>query len=235
MISRPNSIMLAPGHEIASSGTCKKRAVLDTLPMKHVLGRIEIEANRGAPNRPLDADFFGSVSTYEQYRKAMSRKDWSTFDSLFFTALASDSGACRRLLETEEWSWAFNGWLRRTASTMPLAYRWMDPGELESLKSGTFRNGMEKGPAQRTHKAFRLNPDLKFLARTVMITVPLATGMRDSLQRVRYTALPRDIMEEDEKIYDPKNIEHQARRRSGCLTEPPSRTGLASRCRAEPA
>ena len=178
--------------------------------MKHVLGRIEIEANRGAPNRPLDVDFFGSVSTYKQYKKAMSRKDWITSDLLFFTALASDSGAYRRLLETEEWSWAFNGWLRRTASTMPLAYRWIDPGELESLKSGTFRNRVEKGPTQRNHKAFSLNPDLKFLARTVMITVPLATGMRDSLRCVRYTALPRDILEEDEAICDPKNIKHSS-------------------------
>ena len=208
MTSRPSSIMLAPGHEITSSGICKKRAVLDTLPMRRALDRIRIETRRGAPNPPPDVDFFGSIPIYEQYKKAMSRKDWIASDSLFFTALASDSGAYRRLLEAEEWSWAFNGWLRRMASTMPFAYRWIDPGELESLKSGTFRNRAEKGPAQRNHKAFSLNPDLRFLARKVMITAPLTTGMRDSLWCVRYTALPRVIMEKDETIRDPKNIKH---------------------------
>lgn len=178
--------------------------------MKHVLDRIEIETSKGMPNYPLGADFFGSVSTYEQYTKAMSRKDWSMSDPLFFTALASDSRAYSRLLEAEEWSWAFNGWLRRMASTMPFAYRWIDPGELESLKSGTFRNRAEKGPAQRTHKAFSLNPNLKFFARKVTIVAPLTTGMRDSLHCVRYTALPRHIMEKDEKICDPKNIDHSS-------------------------
>ena len=75
-----------------------------------------------------------------------------------------------------------------------LAYRWIDPEELESLKSGAFLNKAKNGLAQRTHKAFSLNPNLKFLARKVMVAVPLTASMRDSIHCVCYTALPRDII-----------------------------------------
>lgn len=208
MTSRPDSIMLVPGHEVTNIGIRKKRAILDMLPMKCVLDRIGNETSASVLNRPLGSDFFGSVSTYERYGKAVSRKDWSASDSLVFAALASNTSARCKLLEAEEWSRAFNGRLCWAASTMPFAYRWIDPEELESLKSGIFLNRVKNGHRQRSHKAFSLNPNLKFLARKIMVTIPLTTSMRDSVRCVCYTALPRDIMEEDEKIEDPKNIRH---------------------------
>lgn len=208
MTSRPDSITLVPGHEITSVGIRKKRAILDMLSMECVLDRVGNETNIGALNRPLGTDFFGSVHTYELYSKAMSDKDWGVSDSLVFTALASNTAVRLKLLEAEEWSRAFNGWLCWAASMMPFAYRWIDPEELESLKSGAFLNKAKNGLAQRTHKAFSLNPNLKFLARKVMVAVPLTTSMRDSIHCVCYTALPRDIMEEAEKIADPKSIRH---------------------------
>lgn len=207
-MARPDSIMLAQGHSITSGGIRKKRSILDMLPVKGVLDRIGIEAELGAVNPPPGEDFFESVSTYKQYTKAASLKDWRASDSLVLATLTSNVVAYHKLLEAEEWSRAFNGWLCRLAGTAPFAYRWIDPEELESLRSGTFRNKTKEGPVQRSHKAFSLNPDLKFLARKVMVATPLTSGMRDSVRCVSYTALPRDIIEEREEISDPKGIGH---------------------------
>ena len=138
----------------------------------------------------------------------MARKDWRASDSIVFGALETDPIACRRLIEAEEWSLAFNEWLRKYASTAPFAYRWMDPEELESLKSGTFQNKAEKGIKRRNHKALSLNPRLEFMARKVMAAVPLTASVLGSVRHVQYTALPRAIAEKDEEIGDPKSIRH---------------------------
>ena len=64
---------------------------------------------------------------------------------------------------------------------------------------------MEFGGTRRGFKALSLNPRLNFLLRPVALIVPLGPDMRRSLWHVRYTVLPRDIEEKNERIADPKN------------------------------
>ena len=206
---RPDAIMLAAGHYAKRSGVCKKRAVLDNPSMDRVLGMMEdIAASTGALNRPLGVEFFESAGALDEYERAAARKDRRMVDSTVFAALAAGPIACRRLIEAEEWSLAFNEWLRKYASTAPFAYRWMDPEELEGLKSGTFQNKAENGIKRRNHKALSLNPRLKFMGRKIMATVPLTASVLGSVRHVQYTALPRAITEEDEEIGDPKSVRH---------------------------
>ena len=209
MMPGPDAIMLAPGHYAERDTICKKRAILDKLSIDHVLCRItDIDASVGTLNHPLGDEYFGRPGAYVRYTKAMARKDWSMSDSMVFDALASDAIAYRKLIEAEEWTRAFNGWLRRLAFNAPFAYRWIDPVELESLKSGTFQSKVEEGIKRRNHKALSLNPKLEFFGRKVMLTVPLTPHVLGSVQCVSYTALPRIIVEEDEEIGDPKNVGH---------------------------
>ena len=205
----PDAIMLAPGHYAERNAICTKRAILDKLSIDRVLCRMtDIDASVGTLNHPLGDEFFGRTGAYVRYARAMARKDWSMSDSMVLDALASDAIAYRKMIEAEEWSRAFNGWLRRLAFNTPFAYRWIDPVELESLKSGTFQSKVEKGIKRRSHKALSLNSNLEFFGRKVMLTVPLTASMLGSVQCVSYTALPRIIVEEDEEIGDSKNVGH---------------------------
>lgn len=205
----PDAIVLAPGHYAERSAICKKRAALDKLSIGRVLGRMtDAKTLAGVLNRPPDKEFFGGIDTHRTYLKAMACKDWITSDSIVLDTLAPDGTAYRKLIESEEWSRAFNGWMYNAASSAPFAYRWMDPEELESLKSGTFHSKVVKGIKRRDHKALSLNPRLDFFGRKVVLTVPLTSSILGSVRHVCYTALPRVITEEDEEIGDPKNVLH---------------------------
>ena len=211
MMPGPDAIVLAPGHYAERGAICKKRAVLDKLSIGRVLGRMaDAKTRAGVLNRPPDREFFVGTDAYEAYRKAMACKDWITSDSIVLDELAPDGVAYRKLIESEEWSRAFNGWMHNAALSAPFVYRWMDPEELESLKSGTFQSKVVKGIKRRNHKALSLNPDLDFFGRKVVLTVPLTSSMLGSVRHVCYTALPRVIAAEDEEIGDPKNILHAA-------------------------
>lgn len=55
-----------------------------------------------------------------------------------------------------------------------------------------------------------VNPELQFGKRKIRIRVPMNDAIRRNIWCVRYTAMPRKIEEEDERIGDPKSAKYVA-------------------------
>lgn len=103
---------------------------------------------------------------------------------------------------------AFTAWLCGTALGVNCAYRWIDPPELGSYTGGTFESRIEEDGARRGFKALTTNPELWFEGRKIKINVPIDDIIRNSIRCVHYTALPRRILESDERIDDPKEARY---------------------------
>ena len=136
----------------------------------------------------------------------MARKDWAAVDQAVLDVLAQNCPGYSKFMEVEEWMHAFTERLYAEALTARSAYRWLDPPELQSYLDGTFMSKVEGNGTRRGFKALSMNPNLNFLSRKVMMTVPLSPDIRRSLRRVCYTALPRYIGEKNERIGDPKGV-----------------------------
>ena len=200
------TIELAPGHTISRAAVRRKMLLLDDLSINDAVGRVRYIWNSVSPFiQSLDEEYFGSTAAFDAYRSAVARKDWTAADKAVLDSLARNRARYGRFLEAEEWMHAFTERLRAEAESAHEAFRWMDLPELQSYLGGTFESRVEIDGTRRGFKALSLNPDLNFLSRPIGVRVPLIPGMRRSLRSVRYTALPRDIEEENERIADPKN------------------------------
>lgn len=166
------------------------------------------------------------------------QKNWPLVDKLVLDLVKNTPSDRDRLLDAEEWMWAFNGRLRTEARTARSAYRWLDPPELQSYLRGTFESKAKAGCTRRGFKALSMNPNLNFESRKVMLEVPLGTGLRKSLRCTHYTVLPRDIRDEDERILDPKNAEYvkeaEVRVPDGTAIPPTSIFTVKPEARADP-
>ena len=200
-----DTITLAEGHAIERARVYRKRKILDDISISAMLGKSSILASVKASQSLLNRDHFGGTTTSYVYRAAVSRKDWTVADQVVLDTLAQNRAAYTRLLDAEEWMHAFSERLCAEGEIAHAAYRWMDPPELDSYLGGTFESKEEDNYTRRGFKALSMNPTLNFLLRGVMMTVPLNRDMRRCLKCVRYTALPRQIRVEDERIADEKS------------------------------
>lgn len=196
------TITLAEGHTIESAAVRKRRRLLDDLPIKAALGRAKAAASVDARTELLGVSRFDSMVILDACHTAAVRKDWTAADRLVLDALAQDRAAYARVLDAEAWMLAFSGRLCAEVRTARAAFRWRDAPELESYLGGTFESRVEDNQKRRGFKALTMNPNLKFLLRKVTMAVPLTRDMRKCIKCVRYTALPRLVKVEDERIAD---------------------------------
>ena len=196
------TIALAEGHTIESAVVHKKRRLLDDLPIETVLRQVKVVAGVDALSELLDRSRFEGGVISDAYRAAAARKDWMEVDQLALDALARNRAVYAKVLDAEAWMYAFSGRLCTEAETAHAAFRWIDPLELQSYLGGVFESKMEDNRTRRGFKALTINPDLKFLWRKVMMTIPLNLDMRKCIKCVRYTTLPRQVKVEDERIAD---------------------------------
>lgn len=205
------TIPVAPGHMIDLRGTHEKLAALSRLSMPDVL----IEVNNAWENvreyaDSVNLDHFHNDDVFSRYEAASTRKDWEEADRLFLDSLVLDPPKYRRLLGVERTMRAFAPWLCGIALESEYAYRWIDPPELESCLGGTFESRIEHDGTRRGFKALSVNPELQFGKRKIRIRVPMNDAIRRNIWCVRYTAMPRKIEEEDERIGDPKSAKYVA-------------------------
>ena len=199
-------IALAPGHTITRSGVWAKEKELDGLPLSGVLDKVEsIYSRTDDITRVPDREFFGSTARSTKYHNLISQKNWPGADKLFLDALVGAHSDYAKLLEAEEWLWAFSSRLCAEVGTARTAYRWLDPPELKSYVNGTYESRVKGKVARRGFKALSMNPKLNFELRKVVLEVPLDPGMRRSIRCVQYTSMPREIEVTDERISDPKS------------------------------
>lgn len=203
------AISIAPGHSISVQGVREKLAALDALSMPEVLSAAE-GAWRKVWEREVAVgrERFGSNKIFGRYLVAQARKDWRESDRLFLDALEQDRTKYRGLLDAEETARAFSIWLSETVRAVDYAYRWIDPLEIKSCAGRTFESRIEADGTRRGFKALTVNPELWFDKRDIRMRVPVRGAMRESIQCVQYTVLPRQLREEDERIGDPKSAEH---------------------------
>ena len=139
----------------------------------------------------------------------------------------------RKLLNAEETVRAFSAWLCGTALNRDYVYRWIDPPEIRSCMGGTFESKIEADGTRRGFKALTVNPGLWFDERRIQMRVPMNSVMRMSTWCVRYTVLPRNIDERDERIGDPKSaknvIESEVRVPDGTPIPPTTDFAVLSR------
>lgn len=199
------TITLAEGHAIEGAVVYKKRRILDDLTINSVLKKASLLTSVKTSKKLLDLGQFGDVDIADASRAAAVNKDWAVVDQLVLDVLAQKRSVYAMVLDAEEWMRAFSGRLCAEVETAHAAFRWMDPPELESYLSGTFESRVESNHMRRGFKALSMNPDLKFLSRKVMMTVPLNNDIRDCVRCIRYTALPRRVKAEDERIGDDKS------------------------------
>lgn len=196
------TITLAEGHTIEGAAVYKKRQLLDDLPIEVVLGQTKAAASVDALTELLDGSRFANMVISDAYRTAVARKNWMLVDRLILDALELNRDVYAKVLDAEAWMYAFSERLCAEVETAHMAFRWLDPPELESYMGGTFESRVEDNRARRGFKALSMNSSLNFLSRGIMMTVPLNRNMRRRVRCVRYTTLPRQVKAEDERIED---------------------------------
>ena len=187
----------------------EKLAALDMLSMPGVLAAAK-DAQVGVQEYEdsIDKVYLVDVEASARYKAAQARKDWRVSDRLFLDKLAQHSVKYRKLLNAEETVRAFSAWLCGTALNRDYVYRWIDPPEIQSCMGGTFKSKIEADDTRRGFKALTVNPGLWFGGRRIRMRVPMDSVMRMSTWCVRYTVLPRNIGERDERICDPKSAKN---------------------------
>lgn len=200
---------MAQGHSISMRSVHEKLAALDMLSMPGVLAAVD-DAQEGVQEYvdSIDRGYFVDVEPFDRYTAAQAQKDWRVSDGLFLDRLAQDRAKYRKLLNAEETVRAFSAWLCGTALNRDYVYRWIDPPEIQSCMGGTFESKIEADGTRRGFKALTVNPGLWFDERRIQMRVPMDSVMRMSTWCVRYTVLPRDIGERDERIGDPKSAKN---------------------------
>lgn len=200
---------IAQGHSISMRSVHEKLAAFDMLSMPGVLAAAK-DAQVGVQEYEdsIDKVYLVDVEASARYKAAQARKDWRVSDRLFLDKLAQHSVKYRKLLNAEETVRAFSAWLCGTALNRDYVYRWIDPPEIQSCMGGTFKSKIEADDTRRGFKALTVNPGLWFGGRRIRMRVPMDSVMRMSTWCVRYTVLPRNIGERDERICDPKSAKN---------------------------
>lgn len=204
------AIMVAQGHAISMHRVRERLAAFDALSMPWVLAAVKRSQAGAECGGAISRDSFRSGRRFDRYVAAQVEKDWDESDRLFLDALKPDSAKYGRILGAEETARAFSAWLCGTALALDYVYRWIDPPEMGSCAGGTFESKIEADGTRRGFKALTTNPMLVFEERKIQMRVPMGDTVRGDIRCVRYTALPRRIGEKDERIGDPKSVEHAA-------------------------
>ena len=203
------TIPIVPGHEINARSVCEKIAEFDALSMPRILSIVEdVQVEIQKYKDSIDDAYFGSDRIFNAYRDAQARKNWRSADKLFLDTLLRDREMYNGFMDAEETARAFSAWLCGAALTSDHVYRWIDPPEVGSCTGGTFESRIDADGTRRGFKALTVNPGLLFGERKIRMRVPMSNAMYRHIRCVQYTALPRDLEEKDERVYDPKEAKH---------------------------
>ena len=158
----------------------------------------------------IDKAYFGCDEVFSRYKAAQAQKDWGEADLVFLNGLERNPAKYQSVLDAESTMRAFSAWLCGTALASDHAYRWIDPPELHGCVGGTFESRIETDGTRRGFKALTANPGLWLNRRKVQMRAPIDGSLRRRIRCVRYTALPRQIRNMNERIGDPKSAKYAA-------------------------
>ena len=148
-------------------------------------------------------------SMTDLHESAIKSKEWGRADRMCVEALRRhDQDALRATLHAEGCAKAFNVLLVENLARAPVLVRYIDTAEIQSYAGGTFESRAEDGGGRRGYKAFSMHVNPFSFERPVVVEVPIDRDVRRAVRPVAYTALPRQSVESEERIDDPKNISH---------------------------
>ena len=143
------------------------------------------------------------------YAKMVAVGNWPGADKTYLDWLkVHDPELYLETLRMEALAREFNTALVKKLAESSHIFRWMDEVELPSYLHGIFKSKVESDGKCREHKAFSLGTNIHSKERPVSLTVPLDGAIRYVIRAVVYTALPRLLLSEDERIGDRKHISY---------------------------
>ena len=143
------------------------------------------------------------------YAKMADAGDWAGADKTYLDWLkARDPVLYIETLELEGLAREFNQNHRRRVSGSPSFVRWMDMEELASYLDGTFESRTEKDGGRRGYKALSLGENIHADQRPASLAVPADGTMRGAIRAAAYTALPRFVPPQDERIGNQKHLSY---------------------------
>ena len=155
---------------------------------------------------PYEALGDGSLE-FRMYARMKNAGDWAGADKTYLDWLkARDPVLYIETLEMEGLAREFNQNHRWRVSGSPSFIRWMDMEELASYLDGTFESRTEKDGGRRGYKALSLGENIHRFKRPASLEVPTDDTMRGAIRAAAYTALPRFVPPEDERIDNQKHL-----------------------------
>lgn len=141
------------------------------------------------------------------YDELVRSGDWPGADKSYLDWIKTlRPGLYLETLNLEGLAREFNAALAREMSRVRRIVRWMDLVELYSYLNGTLESRVEAGGKRRWYKAFSLGRNIHAKTRPACLSVPVDGEISGALRAVTYTALPRLIPPEDERIGNQKDL-----------------------------
>ena len=201
---------VCPGHALDRRMLDEGRRMFATLDGDDFLDTARRIADRAArfPTDPYDVLGDGSPE-YRTYAKMADAGDWAGADKTYLNWLkARDPVLYIETLDLEGLAREFNRNHRRRVSGSPSFIRWMDMEELASYLDGTFESRTEADGGRRGYKALSLGKNIHADQRPASLAVPADGTMRGAIRAAAYTALPRFVPPEDERIDNQKHLSY---------------------------
>ena len=189
------------------------------------------------PENPFTV--FGTESLESRtYAGLAGAGNWAAADKLYMDWIKTRyPGLYLETLNAEGLAREFNAALVREMRRSASIVRWMDMEELPSYLNGTFESRVEEGRRRRGYKAFSLGRNIHAPQRPASLTAPVDGAIRRALQATTYTALPRLVPPEDERLWTRKHVanahETECRLPDGIRVPPGTRIAI-KRSMADP-
>ena len=151
---------------------------------------------------------FGAESLESRmYARLADAGNWAGADKMYMDWIKTRyPGLYRATLDGEGLAREFNAVLVKEMRRSTFIVRWMDMEELPSYLNGTFESRIEEGRGRRGYKAFSLGENIHADKRPASLTVPMDGAIRRALRTATYTALPRLVPPEDERLWTRKHV-----------------------------
>ena len=203
-------LQVCPGHSLDRRMLDEARrefAVLDGGDFLYTASKVAYKATRFRTN-PYAALGDGSQE-FLMYARMANAGDWAGADKTYLDWLkARDPVRYLETLNLEGLAREFNQHHLRRVSGSPSFVRWMDMEELASYLDGTFESRTEKDGGRRGYKALSLGENIHRFKRPASLEVPTGNTMRGAIRAAAYTALPRFVPPEDERIGHQKHLSY---------------------------
>ena len=146
---------------------------------------------------------------FRMYVRMVDAGDWAGADKTYLDWLkVHDPALYLETLELEGLASEFNQHHRWRVSGSPSFVRWMDMEEMASYLDGTFESRTEKDGGRRGYKAISLGKNIHTDKRPAFLAVPADDTIRGAIRATAYTALPRFIPPEYERIDHQKHLSY---------------------------